>query len=67
MDEKPVVYYTRSCPNCHALMERLTSFGIEFETRDLCDPDTLTDLRCNGCFAMQAPILQIGDMYFWVV
>ncbi|MFA5053065.1 MAG: hypothetical protein WC565_03335 [Parcubacteria group bacterium] len=48
-------------------MERLTSFGIEFETRDLCDPDTLTDLRCNGCFAMQAPILQIGDMYFWVV
>jgi len=61
-----VIYTTDKCPRCAELKKQLGSLGIAFDTKDLEDPGVLTDLRVEGCFAMQAPILQIGDMYFQV-
>ncbi|MFA5692334.1 MAG: glutaredoxin domain-containing protein [Acholeplasmataceae bacterium] len=66
MPDKLVIYTTSTCPHCAELKKQLGSLGIDFDTRNLEDADVLTDLRVEGCFAMQAPILQIGDMYFQV-
>lgn len=36
---------------------------IDYEAK-LLDAETITDLRINGCFAMEAPILRTGNEWF---
>jgi glutaredoxin len=59
-----IVYSTESCPNCEQLKTELKHLGAAFEDRDMGDADSLTDIRCGGCFTMAAPVLRVGDKFY---
>jgi len=58
-----IVYSLEVCPNCEILKKYLQNNTIPYRERALDDPEVLTDLRMNGIFVMEAPVLQIGDRY----
>jgi glutaredoxin len=65
VSEKPalVVYTLENCPNCEMLKEYLASRKIAYREKDMSSADSLTDLRVNGCFAMEAPVLRKDDLF----
>ncbi|MCC7566016.1 MAG: glutaredoxin family protein [Methanomicrobiaceae archaeon] len=67
MPEEPqlIVYTLENCPNCDILKEYLTSQGLAYRERDLSSAAALTELRINGVFVQEAPVLQ-KDLTFLV-
>ncbi len=65
MGEKPVltVYTLENCPNCELLKVFLKTKGLSFREEDMSTAASLTELRVNGCFAMEAPVLRLGDTF----
>ena len=65
MSEKPalVVYTLENCPNCEMLKEYLVSRKVAYREKDMSSAESLTDLRVNGCFAMEAPVLRKDDLF----
>lgn len=53
-----IIYTLEYCPNCELLKEFLTQQGIPFVERDMRTPASLTELRVNGVFVQEAPVLQ---------
>jgi hypothetical protein len=45
------------------LKEYLKNKGIPFSERDMSSAESLTDLRVNGVFVMEAPVLRGGDTF----
>ena len=58
-----IVYSLEVCPNCEILKQYLKDNTIPYTERSLDDPEALTDLRMNGIFVMEAPVLQIEETY----
>jgi glutaredoxin len=65
MGEKSVltVYTLENCPNCELLKGFLKGKGIKFREEDMSSAASLTELRVNGVFAMEAPVLRQGDTF----
>jgi len=65
VSEKPslIVYTLENCPNCEMLKEYLASRKVSYQEKDMSSADSLTDLRVNGCFAMEAPVLRKDDLF----
>ncbi|HVN65610.1 MAG TPA: glutaredoxin domain-containing protein [Methanomicrobiales archaeon] len=65
MSELPslVVYTLENCPNCEMLKDYLKSRKVSYLEKDMSSADSLTDLRVNGCFAMEAPVLRKDDLF----
>jgi glutaredoxin len=65
MGEKSVltVYTLENCPNCELLKDFLKRKGIRFQEEDMSSAASLTELRVNGVFAMEAPVLRWGDTF----
>jgi len=64
LSEKPLVLYTlENCPNCDMLKKYLKGNGILYTERDMSSAESLTDLRVNGVFVMEAPVLRGGDTF----
>ena len=59
-----VVYTLELCPNCDLLKGFLKKNGIAYSERDLSSAESLTELRVNGVFVNEAPVLQIGEDFF---
>jgi len=59
-----IVYSLQHCPNCETLKVFLKSSGKIFSERDMSTAESLTELRVNGIFANEAPVLQKGDEFF---
>jgi glutaredoxin len=60
-DKKTLIVYTLEyCPNCETLKEYLESKGIAYATKDMASAESLTELRVNGVFASEAPVLRAG-------
>ena len=57
------LYSTPVCPRCKRLAAWLSEQGYQFDVLDLTNPVILTELRIGGCFSLEAPILQIGEIY----
>lgn len=53
-----IVYTLEFCPNCDTLKHYLKKKGVLFEERDLSTAESLTELRINGVFVSEAPVLQ---------
>ncbi|MHC1625759.1 MAG: glutaredoxin family protein [Methanoculleaceae archaeon] len=63
-DRQDVTVYTlKCCPNCERLKDFLHRKGILFMERDMMSADALTELRVNGVFVQEAPVLQIGSEF----
>ena len=65
MSERPVlvIYTLENCPNCEMLKEFLRSRRASFAERDMSSAESLTELRVNGVFAMEAPVLRRGELF----
>lgn len=56
-----VVYTLENCPHCEEVKGELKSLGIPYEERDMQTAESITELRVNQCFAIEAPVIQDGD------
>ena len=59
-----VVYTLEHCPNCELLKSYLKKNGYTFTERDLSTAESLTELRVNGVFVNEAPVLQKSEDFF---
>ena len=57
------VFSTQVCPKCKRLKEWLEAEGISFTQENMDTPAGMTELRINGCFALEAPVLKVGDKF----
>ena len=58
------VYTTTVCPRCKALKRFLTEQNVPFSEGNLEEPEAVVELRINGVFVMEAPVLQVDDSYY---
>lgn len=58
-----IVYTLEFCPRCELLKEFLTSHNIEFSVADMSSAASLTEMRMNGVFVTEAPVLQKGKTF----
>jgi glutaredoxin len=59
-----IVYTLEHCPNCELLKGFLKKSGLKYSERDLSSAESLTELRINGVFVNEAPVLQKQDDFF---
>lgn len=59
-----IVYSLEHCPNCELLKGFLKKGGISYDERDLSSAESLTELRVNGVFVNEAPVLQSNDDFY---
>jgi glutaredoxin len=59
-----IVYSLEHCPNCDLLQGFLKKNGHKYSERDLSSAESLTELRVNGVFVNEAPVLQKGDDFY---
>ena len=59
-----IVYTLETCPHCVILKNSLKKDGYAFSERDLSTAEALTELRVNGVFVNEAPVLQRGDDFY---
>ena len=57
------VYTLEFCPHCEVLKDYLGRAGIAYNILDLSTPEALTELRMNGIFVQEAPVLQIKKTF----
>ena len=63
-DPDLIVYTLELCPNCDMLKSFLKKKGHKYSERDLSSAESLTELRVNGVFVNEAPVLQVGEDFF---
>jgi glutaredoxin len=59
-----IVYTLEHCPNCDILKGFLKKSGYKFIEHDLSTAESLTELRMNGIFVNEAPVLQKSSDFF---
>jgi glutaredoxin len=59
-----IVYTLEHCPNCELLKGFLKKSGLSYNERDLSSAESLTELRVNGVFVNEAPVLQKSDDFY---
>ncbi len=57
------VYRLEFCPNCETLKAYLKERGVKFSEEDLSSAAALTELRINGVFVSEAPVLRKGNTF----
>lgn len=63
-DDGVILYSLPMCPNCLTLKYELIEKGIKFKVIMMDTAEGITELRSGGCFAMQAPVLQVNDTFY---
>ena len=63
-DSSLIVYSLECCPHCELLKAFLKKFGYTYAERDLSSAESLTELRINGVFVNEAPVLQKDEDFF---
>lgn len=65
MAERPklIVYTLEYCPNCETLKKYLVIREIPYQERDMSSAAALTELRINGIFVNEAPVIQAGSEF----
>jgi len=54
-----IVYSSEKHPQCEELKDVLDEGGIHYHEVDIRTPEAVTELRRNGCFALEPPVLRI--------
>lgn len=57
------VYSLETCPNCEILKDFLKERGLSYSEQDLSTAEALAELRVNGVFVREAPVLRRGDRF----
>ena len=61
---KVILYTTPHCPRCLVVKNWLKSKNVEFEERDLSDPDVMADLIMRDIFVTSAPLLEVNGKFY---
>jgi glutaredoxin len=59
-----IVYSLPCCPHCEEIKAKLVACGYEYREEDMSSAESLTELRSNGCFAMEAPVVRVDDIFY---
>ena len=59
-----ILYTLENCPNCLQIKSKLIYCGYEFEEQPMDTAENIAELRYNACFAMEAPVLRVGDSFY---
>ena len=62
--EPLIVYSLEMCPHCEMLKKFLKAKGYGYSEKDLSTAEALTELRVNGVFVNEAPVLQRGEDFY---
>lgn len=54
-----IVYSTEKHLQCEELKEVLKEAGASYHEVDIRNPEAIRELRNNGCFALEPPVLQV--------
>ena len=58
-----VIYTLECCPNCEILKEYLNRNHIPYSEKDMSTAESLTELRINGVFVNEAPVLRGAGVF----
>lgn len=58
------LYTLPECERCEEIKKILEESGVIPVIRSMNDPEAVTELRFNGCFEIEAPVIRILDVYF---
>lgn len=58
-----IVYTLEFCPRCEILKDFLSAHQISYAVADMSSAKALTELRVNGVFVQEAPVLQAGKKF----
>ncbi len=58
-----MVYTLEFCPNCDTLKQFLKEQDVPYREHDLSTAESLTELRINGVFVNEAPVLRRGSRF----
>ena len=62
-DSEIVVFSLPTCPNCDRVKAALREAGVEYCEMVMDTAAGVTELRINGCFAMEAPVVMYGERF----
>ena len=62
--KRVIVYTTANCPKCEKLKVGLRGREVMFTEMNMASADALTELRFNGVFTLNAPVLQVGEEFY---
>jgi hypothetical protein len=54
-----IIYSKEKNPQCEELKDALKEAGAHYHEVDIRNPEAITELRKNGCFALEPPVLQV--------
>jgi len=54
-----IVYSREKHLQCEELKDALKEAGARYHEVDIRNPEAITELRKNGCFALEPPVLQV--------
>ena len=58
------LYTLPNCPRCDEVGEILTALGYFYILKSMDNPDTLADMRFEGFFGIEAPVVKLNDAYY---
>jgi glutaredoxin len=58
-----VIYTLDCCPNCELLKSYLKQGGVAFAEEDMSSAESLTELRLNGVFVSEGPVLRKNETF----
>lgn len=58
-----ILYKSPDCSRCAMLAAWLEMFQLPYDSK-LIDAQALTDMRLNGIFTLEAPVLQVGNFWY---
>ena len=64
VEDMIIVYSLPCCPHCEEIKAKLVACGYEFQEEDMSSAESITELRVNGCFAMEAPVVRVDDTFY---
>jgi len=59
-----IIYTLENCPQCIEMKNKLAACGYEYIEKPMDSAESITEMRLNQCFAMEAPVLQVGDRFY---
>ena len=54
-----IVYSREKHVQCEELKDALNEVGVHYQEVDIRNPEAITELRKNGCFALEPPVLRV--------
>jgi glutaredoxin len=58
------VFTLEFCPNCMILKDKLNLAKVKYKTMMADTAEGITEMRADGCFAVEMPVLRVNDDYY---